>query len=278
MLALAHRVRPHPLTDAKSKGAVKDGAVSQDITVCMAVYNGARFVHDQIESILAQLGEKDELLVVDDHSNDQSVSIIEGFHDGRIRLLRHQQNRGAMKTFETALLNASNDLIFLSDQDDIWRADKVQKFKDLFALDRGLLLAVSDALVINADGQISAASFFASHPFKTNLLLNLIRNRYLGCTMAFRRCLLLYCLPFPHDTPMHDMWIGMVTQLVGRAAFIPEPLISYRRHSGNATPLKHASVWQMLRWRFALVKNLARLYLGIIALGRSRSGSTLHDS
>jgi glycosyltransferase involved in cell wall biosynthesis len=234
----------------------------------MAVYNGARFLGEQLTSILTQLDEEDELVVVDDCSADQSVSVIKSFQDARIKLLLNETNRGVLKTFETALLNASHDLLFLCDQDDVWRADKVQKFKDLFALDSGLSLAASDARTIDAEGQITAESFFATRPFHSSLLLNLLRNRYLGCTMVFRRDLLGYCLPFPADIPMHDMWIGMVNQLVGRSTFIPEPLVSYRRHSHNATDLRHASVARMIGWRFSLIKNLARFYLRFIFQGR----------
>jgi glycosyltransferase involved in cell wall biosynthesis len=231
----------------------------------MAVFNGSQYIHEQIASILPQLGIDDEIVAVDDASQDSTVAILEGFRDQRIRIIRQAENRGVVRSFERALQEAKGEIVFLCDQDDLWREDKVQKVKAMFLSSSSLSLVLSDCLIMDAHGDISAESWIKSGEFHAGLLRNLVRNRFLGCTMAFRRSLLEYCLPFPDNTPMHDMWIGMVNQLVGRTGFIPEPLISYRRHSNTVTTGKHASPSQMVRWRFALVENLLRLYLRQIA-------------
>jgi len=72
--------------------------------------------------------------------------------------------------------------------------------------------------------------------------------------MAFHRRLLEDCLPFPADTPMHDMWIGLVNQLVGKAGVLREPLMYYRRHGNNTTPDEPSSVMQKLQWRLRISK------------------------
>jgi len=234
------------------------------VSVCMAVYNGERYIHEQIVSILPQLNREDGIVIVDDCSTDHSVSIIETFHDSRITLLRNEQNCGVLKAFEKALMSARGDLIFLCDQDDVWRSDKVQVFKNIFSNTPEISLAVSDASIINAGGDTTIQSIYASRRFHPGLLYNLARNRYFGCTMGFRRSLLAYCIPFPSDIPMHDVWIGMVNQLVGKTAFIDERLMSYRRHDSNHTKAKHASLSKMVCWRYALVTNLARLYVRIL--------------
>jgi GT2 family glycosyltransferase len=240
------------------------------ISVCMATYNGERFIHDQLASILAQLQNEDEVVVVDDASSDGTVAIVENFCEERIRLIRQPSNRGIVATFGRALEEARGELIFLADQDDIWRADKVAKIKGLFSADPELSLVQSDCSIIDADGSVIAERQVESKGFYAGALQNLLRNLYQGSTMAFRRSILEYCLPIPADIPMHDMWIGIVNQFVGKAAFINEPLICYRRHGKNESPEKHAPLAQMIRWRWVVIKNLIFLFARKAIGGRNR--------
>jgi glycosyltransferase involved in cell wall biosynthesis len=228
------------------------------ISVCMATYNGERFIHEQLASILSQLDVGDEVVMVDDASTDCTLGIVESFGDDRIRIIRQPINRGVLRTFNRALEEASGDIIFLADQDDVWRADKVLKIKSVFLNRPDLSLVMSDSSIIDGRGEIIAETRFKSRKFHPGAWQNFLRNRYLGCAMAFRRSVLEYCLPFPADVPQHDMWIGIVNQLVGKSEFIDEPLMSYRRHERNISPhQKHAPIGQMIRWRWALGKNLA---------------------
>jgi glycosyltransferase involved in cell wall biosynthesis len=246
------------------------GGETPNISVCIAAYNGERFIQQQIASVLSQLTSNDEIVIVDDCSTDRTVSAIASFNDPRILLIQNERNSGVVRTFERALANSRNELLFLCDQDDLWRADKVQQFKNLFCRWPNLSLAASDATISDAEGHITSTSFVEIHPFYPGILRNLARNRYLGCTMVLRRSLLAYCLPFPSDIPMHDVWIGMVNRLVGKSAFIADQLVMYRRHGKNATSSIHAPMAQMLRWRFALIKNLARMYFQRVVFRRPR--------
>ncbi|MGA2085546.1 MAG: glycosyltransferase family 2 protein [Terracidiphilus sp.] len=240
-----------------------------NISVCMAAYNGERFIHEQLTSILAQLSNDDEIVIVDDASSDETVAIAESFCDERIRILQQGRNCGVIKTFGRALEEAKGEIIFLADQDDIWRTDKILKIKGMFSACPDISLVISNCSIIDADGNITSESWCKSGSFHAGALHNLVRYRYRGCQMAFRRSILGYCLPFPPDIPMHDMWIGIVNQFVGRTGFIDEPLVFYRRHDRNKSPEKHAPIVQMIRWRWALVKNLVLLYARRLALGRS---------
>ena len=226
------------------------------ISVCMATYNGERFIQQQLSSIVCQLAIDDEVVVVDDASSDATIEIIESFCDTRIRIVRHERNCGVLQTFNRALEEATGEVIFMADQDDIWRSDKVSKIKALFLETPDLSLVLSDCSIIDAQGKITAETRFKSERFNPGALRNIVRNRYLGCSMAFRRSVLNYSLPFPPDIPMHDMWIGIINQIFGRTGFIDEPLMSYRRHDSNISPQKHATLAKMIRWRWALVKNL----------------------
>lgn len=227
------------------------------ISICLAMYNGANYIALQIRSILDQLGQSDEVVIVDDCSQDESVQIVNSFGDSRIRLIRNDSNLGILATFERALRESAGDILFLSDQDDIWRSDKIERVVSVFASDPAITMVVSDARVIDAAGDITARSFFGQRgAFSAGILHNLAKNKYLGCTMAFRRSMLDYFLPVPPDVPMHDMWFGLLNGIYGRTAFIDETLISYRRHGNNASPSAGASLVMRLVWRWCLIKNL----------------------
>lgn len=231
-----------------------------NISVCMATYNGERFIREQLASILPQLSKRDEIVVVDDGSTDNTLVIVESFCDERIRILRQERNCGVIKTFGRALGEAKGEIVFLADQDDIWRNDKVSMINDMFSAHPDISLVISNCSIIDASGKVTLDLWCDHRSFHTGALRNIVRNRYRGCQMAFRRKLLDYCLPFPSDIPMHDMWIGIVNQFVGKAVFIDEPLISYRRHAQNLSPERHAPIIKMFRWRLALIKNLILLY------------------
>lgn len=232
------------------------------VSVAMATYNGERYVEEQLRSILAQLRPGDEVVVVDDASTDSTVACIEALRDARIRLLRQPANQGVRRSFERALCEVRGEFIFLSDQDDVWLAGKRDELAE--ALRGGAMLALSDASVIDAQGNVVAPSFMARRGgFHGSVLETLHKNRYLGCTMAFRRELLADVLPIPATVPQHDMWIGLLARVRGRVAYVDRPLMQYRRHRANASPASHASLAQMLLWRWRLTSLLlARLLRG----------------
>jgi glycosyltransferase involved in cell wall biosynthesis len=226
------------------------------ISVCMAVFNGSRFIHEQIASILPQLGQNDELVIVDDASSDNTIEIIERFDDHRIRVIRQQRNLGVVGSFERALADSRGEIIFLSDQDDIWRVDKVKIYMERFAANPELTLLISDCQIIDTEGYVIPPAGLKPRPFRQGLLRNVVMNSYQGSTMAFRRELLAWCIPIPNALPTHDMWIGNVNQIVGKAGFIDEPLLLYRRHDRNTARVTRAPWRIVLAWRWALVKGL----------------------
>ena len=97
-----------------------------DISVCMATYNGEKYVLPQIRSILEQLDKHSELIIVDDFSKDKTIELIESIEDKRIKIYKNNSNQGHVKTFEIALNKAKGETIFLSDQDDIWPKNRVK--------------------------------------------------------------------------------------------------------------------------------------------------------
>lgn len=231
------------------------------ISVCMATYNGVQFIREQIESILPQLSTHDELVIVDDASTDRTVAMIESLCDDRIRIIKQTQNRGVIQTFARALEESRGNLIFLADQDDVWHPNKVHQYLQIFNDQPAVTLVLSDYLIINEIGVVTGKSNRVVTNFYPGIIRTLIKNQYHGSAMALRRNVLPYCLPFPAAIPMHDMWIGIANRFVGDVVFLNEPLLFYRRHGSNVSPAKHAPLAQMIRWRWALLRNLILLCL-----------------
>ena len=127
----------------------------------MAVYNGAAYLLPQFESILTQLRTADEVVVVDDASQDDSADVLRNLSDSRLHVYRNETNLGVLASFEKALKLAHGDILFLSDQDDLWLPGKVDKIIEVFSLNPEITLVTSDAQIIDKCGLVVAESFFA---------------------------------------------------------------------------------------------------------------------
>jgi GT2 family glycosyltransferase len=234
------------------------------ISVCMAAYNGEQYIAAQLKSILCQLSAQDEVIVVDDASTDGTRDCVRSLQDGRVRLIEHGSNLGVQKTFEEAIGAASGDILFLSDQDDLWAANKVSTVVQAFLLRPGFDVVVSDAALIDENGVALVDSYYEQRGrFRSGLLANILHCTYLGCTMAFRSRIRDKVLPFPSATVvLHDVWIGTANSVRGgKTLYIPYPLVLYRRHEGNVTGNSRLGFAQQVRNRWALCLALARLCL-----------------
>ncbi len=203
------------------------------ISVCIPTYNGEKFIKKQLESILKQLSMDDEVIISDDSSTDSTLSIIDSFNDSRIKLYKNNTFHSPIYNLENALNKAKGEFIFLSDQDDIWNEDKVYNcMKNLEKYD----LIVSDAEIIDGDGNLLYESFYEQNKTKKGRIYNFLKNGYLGCCMAFKASVLKDSLPFPKQLPMHDIWIGNIAAFKGyKILFTEGKLIKYRRHGNNAS-------------------------------------------
>jgi glycosyltransferase involved in cell wall biosynthesis len=231
------------------------------ISVVMATYNGARYLREQVASILDQLGEEEELVVSDDCSTDDTPGILAEYVSDRVRILTTSGKLGPIRNFEHALGHARGDVIVLSDQDDRWLPGRLQRVRDHFAAsDAAYDLFVMNSII--ADGELNPThdSLFAYLRAGPGLAKNVYRNTYVGCHMAFRRTLLTVAMPFPVAIPMHDMWLGLVSEQVGPVTFDPEPTLLFRRSTHNHTQA-HYPLRQRLTWRLGLIVSLAQLRL-----------------
>jgi glycosyltransferase involved in cell wall biosynthesis len=244
--------------------SLDSGKVWLVISVCVATHNGARWIEAQLRSVLSQIGGGDEVIVVDDASSDRTVATILALADPRIRIVQNERNVGVDLTFQRALTLAKGDVLFLCDQDDLWHPHKVKRVMRVFQVYPDVTLVLSDAQLIDASGQLLAPSYFAIRgAYRQGVLASIVKSKFLGCAMAVRSSMRKYFLPFPIPIPGHDMWIGTINELYGKTCFLPEPLISYRRHGSNASPDRHQGVARMLSWRWQLVRGVAQRLLTI---------------
>ncbi len=227
------------------------------ISVCMATYNGEKFIREQLDSILHQLGTTDEIIVSDNGSTDNTIKIIESYNDPRIKVLIFKDKKGPIWNFENALKHATGDYIFLSDQDDIWESDKISLAVPKLEAN---ILTVCNCKIVKGDGSLlQEETFFDLKKSGPGIIKNLVSNTFLGCCLGFRKELVSKILPFPNDIPMHDWWIGLCAEKYGSTFFIQKPGISYRRHGENASSASEKSrttINQKILFRFSLVKAL----------------------
>src|SRR6478736_1009903 len=100
------------------------------VSVVMAVYNGEKYIKDQLNSILSQIDDSTEVIISDNGSIDNTLEIIKEFKDPRIKLYQNEEYKGSAFNFEFGLKKASGNIIFLSDQDDVWLENKVTVVKE----------------------------------------------------------------------------------------------------------------------------------------------------
>ena len=232
------------------------------ISVCIATYNGEKYIKEQLDSILPQLDSNDEIIISDDNSKDRTLDIIANYNDNRIKVFNNT-GRGIIQNFENAIINASGEYIFLADQDDIWNIDKVKICLDDF--DKGFDLILSNCLIFDSDfKEILYESFFDFNRSKKGIVNNIIKNSYIGCCMAFNNRVKNKVIPFPKNIPMHDSWIGIVSEIYFKVNFNKKKLISYRKHGENAshtgTGKSAYSVRKKFSFRFYLVSTIIVKY------------------
>lgn len=200
----------------------------------MAVFNGEQYIATQIESILSQISENDELIISDDGSSDATLDVVNSIDDARIHVVINKGKHGYTGNFENALKFSRGDVIFLSDQDDIWCDNKVSS---CLAVLKDSDFVITDAAVIDSDNNILSSSYFKLRHTRFGFLNSWLRCRYLGCCYAFNRRVLSVALPFPanHKFLPHDLWLALVAEFYFKVKYIKHPYILYRRHLSNVS-------------------------------------------
>jgi glycosyltransferase involved in cell wall biosynthesis len=223
------------------------------ISVALCTYNGEKYIDRQLKSILYQTKRVDEIIVCDDFSTDKTRSIIESFVSSNpclIKFIANETRLGPIGNFEKAISKCTGSYIFLSDQDDIWQENKVEKIMDFFKKHPKALLVFTNGDLINEKEELLNKTLWSEWGFTTekqlkwknnrNAFFDLIcnDNKVTGATAAFRKSLLQLALPFKIvDGMWHDGWLSLHAAAQSGLFFLPENLIQYRLHSNQQVGL-----------------------------------------
>ncbi len=232
-------------------------------SVAMCTYNGARFLPEQLRSLLEQERLPSQVVVCDDKSQDDTAALLEAFVVDaaalgvRVDLHLNPQNLGYVRNFEKALGLCDGDVIFLCDQDDVWHTSKLGTYLKLFEQDPALAVVHSDAQLVDAarrplgHGLFEVLEVTASERQQMNngeaFEVLLRRNIVTGATMAFRRELVDVALPM-EETWVHDEWLAMVAATrQGGFRCLDWESIQYRQHGDNQIGASKRTLAQRLK-------------------------------
>lgn len=231
------------------------------VSVCMATHNGLSYLADQISTILPQLAEADEVVVVDDASTDGTREFLEQLSDRRVRVICLKRNVGYVRAFERALNESHNDLLLLSDQDDEWLPGRVQAMRT--ALSSAQVVA-GNLATLGGPGSIPGPygqrawrlDPAASTRRWRNTLGILAGNRpYFGSAMGLRREALAVVLPFPeYLRESHDLWIALCGITLGSMTHLRECVTARRYHESNASSLRPRAILAVLHSRVMVLR------------------------
>lgn len=237
------------------------------ISVAMASYNGAKYIREQIESIANQTVKPDELVISDDCSTDNTIRSIKEVTDNsglNVRLICNKHNLGFSKNFSQALENTTGDIVFLSDQDDVWLPIKIEKCIDFFDKNSRIQFLLHDSKVVDENLNSIGFNKYNWNPrIRNNVKYNIINNGVFGNCCVVRKEFLKNVLPVP-DIFCHDEWLGKVAFQFGLMGVISDTLILYRRHSSTVslgTPSKNIIYRILSRKIKSLFNDINPIYL-----------------
>ncbi len=218
------------------------------ISVAMTTYNGERFLMAQMESFEAQILKPHELIIHDDVSSDRTMKLLQNFAARApftVKVFQNETRLGYSRNFERALAACSGDIIFLSDQDDVWFPEKIRTVMDIFETSPDLQCVVNDLELTDGDLRPIGAT-----------QLSLIRRQgasdrtmVAGCGTAIRKNWRDLVLPFPQFLIPHDSWIHDLAQRLDTVCILPVCLQYWRRHGANSSNSLYSSPKQS-RWPF----------------------------
>lgn len=219
------------------------------VDILIATYNGSKYLEALLDSLMCQTYTSLNIIARDDGSIDNTVEILNKYRDqynGKMEIVSDAKNiEGAKGNFFNLLQHSKAEYVMFCDQDDVWKAHKVEKTLQAMQqaeskLRHTPLLVHTDLTVVDATLQPIHSSMFAMQKLDGNYnTLNrlLVQNNITGCTAMLNRSLADIIRPSA-DALMHDWWIGLCAAAFGKVVFLPEATILYRQHSVNAVGAK----------------------------------------
>ena len=214
----------------------------EKVDILLATYNGARFLKEQLDSILNQTHTEFRLIISDDKSTDKTRAIIEEYaaKDSRIEYHFQKKNLGVIKNFEFLLKKVESDYFMFSDQDDIWKENKIELSLAKLKEDDADLV-YSDLEVVDRDLKTIYKSYWKLKGLENkvkkynNFEALYLTNFITGCTMLSKKKFIDLILPLPTKSKyvLHDYWVSLIVSQHGVLTYVKEPLIKYRQHKDN---------------------------------------------
>lgn len=216
------------------------------VSVALCIYNGAKYIREQLESILNQTKRVDEIVLCDDGSHDDTLAIVEDIRvnsDVTIRVYRNEHNVGFKENFFNAIDRCQGELVFLADQDDVWHSNKVETIVKWFDSHSDKMVVFTDATLIDGDGKPLEGSLWQRFGFDWKkqkyfdhgYALDIWgwSNRATGATMAVRKDFIDQIQWRQYANKFHDSiisWQGVATHSIG---YINDKLVDYRLHDAQ---------------------------------------------
>jgi glycosyltransferase involved in cell wall biosynthesis len=204
------------------------------ISIAMATYNGAKYIHEQIKSFLTQTRLPSELIINDDCSSDATLNIINEFSKNapfEVKFYKNQTTVGFSRNFELAIARCQGDIIFISDQDDVWLPHKIDRITSKFIEDPKKLVIINDSLISDKELHITELTVLSQL-----LSLGLSNDKFCyGCCSAITKSFKNVFLPLPTLDYAYDSWLHTLSGILGCRYVLQETLQIYRRHESNAS-------------------------------------------
>lgn len=225
------------------------------VSIALATYNGEKYLYEQLSSFVSQTRQPDELVVCDDQSSDQTVNILREFSRTapfKVLVFVNDENLGYSQNFSKALSLCSGDYVFLSDQDDVWSPNKIQRVLATFESNEKVQLIIHDIEFCKENltpiGQTKIQRMQKSYDLQSDYVV--------GMATCIKKDFLDICLPIPEEKEVsHDFWLHKCAASVGVKGIIYDVLALHRRHSQNETSHLLLNVdYATNKWIFELLK------------------------
>lgn len=203
------------------------------VSIALATYNGERFLAEQLESLVNQTYPNLEIIVSDDGSTDNTLGILERYAaiHPQLRIYQNTRKSGVTNNFQNAIRHCEGAFIALSDQDDIWLPGKIEQMVKGIG---NASLIYHDSLLVDEAGRSLQTTAVEKGYTGNDPMVFLLKNIVSGHACLFKRQLLQQALPFP-EAICHDWWLAAIAADNDGIRFLPEVLVHYRQHSGNAS-------------------------------------------
>ncbi|EPK8021203.1 glycosyltransferase [Providencia rettgeri] len=214
---------------------------NRSVNILLATYNGEKYLHEQINSLLDQSYSNFTVLISDDGSSDGTINVLSKIKDPRFKIINTQRIGGVIKNFEFLLSKSDADYVMLCDQDDVWHPNKIHHSLNEITKNEEdkdtPCLGFSDLELVNENLELISDSFYAKtglNPYRNFNIDNLSwMGSIYGCTIIMNRASVNNALPFPENLIMHDHWLGFRTLSIGNIFYINKALLKYRQHENN---------------------------------------------